>query len=705
MNLRIISLFVLITAIIITSSLSADLLSNPGLENDIGNNNIPDNWSFYSTQLGGGSHSTLYAENDPANANTGQDSAMLTATNNAYAMIIQQVSPATPGTEYTITGWIKDAMPSGSPSASAPKFKLEFYNSSGSAIIKQEIPVPAVGSTYEFRTASYTAPTGTVWMKAIAVVTQWSPGTSSYYYDDFTLTSQSGPGPGTNVFDLNETSGVFTGFGAQIWGYGDTPAYPNLEQYRQMALTELNIKYVRIENHNESASWPAMQRTRAMTDSLGIDWVYMTWIAWCCTDAGGMLNNVSAFSSWWVSHVADLYAHGIPIEYIEEMNEPDSWGAWSTGISYTNFNLLMIQMRADLDAAGLTGVGLIGPGPASIWEFPNYANAMTAPGNASIAGWSTHAWGSDGAWSGDGGAGAGQYTQDTFVNNFIVHADNQNPSIPKFVTEYSTHERTFHGVTYPNGDSYGTWDPGKTFPYYSVTNSMPYAARVYENTLGILNSGAQAPFIWQANDEPTETITGSKRKAWGLIDLWGQPKPVYLALKTLYPKIPVGAQVVTPPNQSASPLYKGIYKDGTRIVVGVANDTPSLQTGTVELINAPANLQVYEALACEIVTWGNVATGTPDQAQIVNRNITLIPAAAGEYSFDVTLPRDSTLTIVLDVGIADLNANGTVDTDDLRILAGELGQTPVLADIAPSQGDGAVNIKDLAMMSRFWDGL
>jgi hypothetical protein len=31
----------------------------------------------------------------------------------------------------------------------------------------------------------------------------------------------------------------------------------------------------------------------------------------------------------------------MPVEYIELMNEPDSGGAWSTGITFSDYNLLV----------------------------------------------------------------------------------------------------------------------------------------------------------------------------------------------------------------------------------------------------------------------------------------------------------------------------------------------------------------------------
>jgi hypothetical protein len=443
------------------------------------------------------------------------------------------------------------------------------------------------------------------------------------------------------------------GFGAQIWGHGPDENYPDLLEIRRKALSELNIKYVRIDNRSQGATWEEMKQTRAMADEVGIKWVYMTWGAPGKYSSEGKLVDIEGFADWWVTEVKDLYDHGIETEYIELMNEPDSRGWWSTGITGEQFNSLVKLLRPKLDAAGFGDVGIVGAGPSNIWASRRYSEAFDSEGASAMAAWSTHAWGGDTPRNAKPGGSA----LESMMKMFVEPTEKLNPSIPKFVTEYATHARRFGGVEYPHCDRYGEWDPDKVFPYYSATNTMGYAVRVYENTLALLNSGANAPFLWQAIDEPTETnppgYGDRKRKSWGALDLWGRPKPVFGALKTLYPKIPIGARVVVSPDQSANALYAGAYISGNRVVVGISNNTESEKSSTLQFDHAPAGLKIVEAIAFEQSYWGDAEKGDPDAGRTVNRTLTLGPGGAGEYAIEVALPANSTLTIVLDTGGAN----------------------------------------------------
>ena len=50
----------------------------------------------------------------------------------------------------------------------------------------------------------------------------------------------------------------------------------------------------------------------------------------------------------------------------------------------------------------------------------------------------------------------------------------------------------------------------------------------------------------------------------------------------------------------------------------------------------------------------------------------------------------------------DLNGDGTVDIDDMGILAGEWRSSGVWADIEPAGGDGIVNLRDFAVLASNW---
>ena len=84
-----------------------------------------------------------------------------------------------------------------------------------------------------------------------------------------------------------------------------------------------------------------------------------------------------------------------------------------------------------------------------------------------------------------------------------------------------------------------------------------------------------------------------------------------------------------------------------------------------------AGVQIVEAPACVIDHQGDPSIEDPDTAQVVYRSLTVEP----DNSIDVTLPSDSTLTIVCDLLFAagDIDRDGNVDLDDYDILADCLG--------------------------------
>jgi len=419
--------------------------------------------------------------------------------------------------------------------------------------------------------------------------------------------------------------------------------YPDIHANRQKALDELNIKFIRITR--ERTSWDDMRKTRQMTDALGIKWVYMVWSGPRKYSQKRKLSDVEGFAEWWTEQVKELYKNNVPVEYIELMNEPDSGGQWSTGITGSQYNDLIKSLRPKLDKAGYSNVGILGPGLSSLsWSKPApYLKALDIAGASNLTYWSTHSWDDDKA----GPLGIVKYWPD-----FGGNAKDLNRSLPVFVTEYATKQKSFHGIEYPMPDDYGKWNDDNVFPYYSSSNTMPFAARVYANTFALLNSGASALFIWQINDEPTEVNPHGrgrrKSKSWGFVDLWGKPKPVYNALMTICPKIPAGSKVIKSPDQKSNKLYSGVLVDKDRVIIGIANDRTFEVSSAFKLKNAPPGLKVIEAVAFEQSYKGNRKKGDPDKGRTVNRNVKLVSGNPGQYSIEVTLPPDSTLTIICD---------------------------------------------------------
>jgi hypothetical protein len=381
---------------------------------------------------------------------------------------------------------------------------------------------------------------------------------------------------------------------------------------------DLGIRFIRITKG--SASWEQLQSLRAITDNLGIEWVYTLWQApRAYQNRDGYLIHVPGFARHWRTVVEELDRRGLRPHYIELMNEPDSDGTWSTAIRPSDYNALVKQTRLELDRAGFEDVGIVGPGVAHLnWLNHNseWIDALDDVAVDELAAWSTHGWDDGDACHGGAACIERQWPE------FAVSADTKDPAKPKWITEYATRETTFRGVKYPHPDETGG---------YSAAHSMPYAVRVYENTLALLNAGASAAFYWFAEDRST---------SWGYVDAAGKRKPVFHTLKSLWSAIPVGARVVKPPDQSRCGVYAGAFVHRKKLTIGLANDG-DVERETRIRITGTSRLEIVEATACVWDRRGDPATETPDTCRTIPRSIN----ADRNGVINVALPGYSTLTI------------------------------------------------------------
>jgi hypothetical protein len=427
------------------------------------------------------------------------------------------------------------------------------------------------------------------------------------------------------------------GFGTQVFTFNNNQKIDLLGK-----LEQLNIRYVRL---TRQGTWEQMRSLRELTDRLSIEWVYTVWSApGELSDEKGMLEDLPGFTRWWVEQVEALTREGMKPRYVELMNEPDSMGHWSTGIAPEAYNSVVKAIRKALDERGFLDIGIVGPGLAHLdWGQHNttWIEALDVHGIESLAAWSTHSW-DDGDLC-RGGASCIERQSRPFQS--VTRG--QDGRKPVFVTEYGSKETEYQGGRYPNPAS-TVWcadaDHGRR--YYSVTNTVAYAVRLYENSLALLNSGANVPFVWQLADEVSEL--NELGKSWGLIDIEGRPKPAFVALTTLCPTLPIGARVVRAPDQSSNRLYASVFVHEDDIVVAISNDVNVSRTSTIRLRNVAGRLEVGNAVAFEMERRGDPATMEPDIGRIVERRLPpVIRDGGGDHLFHVSLPASSTLTVVL----------------------------------------------------------
>jgi hypothetical protein len=194
----VIGLVAAVSILLVPAVASANMLVNPGLEDyfiDEFDNPVPTGWGLWqSAWEGWGSPSWITPHIDDGTAysglnawehGAGDDGA---SGNGGYSLLIQDIPSASPGVAYTMSAYAADAL---GGSTTEPGLKLEFYDADGALISFNEvlIEIPDDGDYYYIEQTTI-APEGTVWMKAIALATEWSGGRSAYRFDDLVLTPE-----------------------------------------------------------------------------------------------------------------------------------------------------------------------------------------------------------------------------------------------------------------------------------------------------------------------------------------------------------------------------------------------------------------------------------------------------------------------------------------------------------------------------------
>ncbi|MDB5104157.1 MAG: O-Glycosyl hydrolase [Fibrobacteres bacterium] len=430
-----------------------------------------------------------------------------------------------------------------------------------------------------------------------------------------------GPVHADVAFDMASVTGRTGGFGCFAWA-GMKAGYAEFDA--------LAIRYVRLSRDNDS--WADLQAFRAFCDQRKIKWVYTLWQAPAqYKDGSNMLTDPDGFARHWKDVVADLDAHHCRPESIDLMNEPDSKGVWSTGIAPETMNLLIHAVRRELDLAGYSDVGIAGPNLTSMsdWSGPKaYFNAMDAESVGSMTAFATHPWGDDVARQDC--RGGGDCLEKTW-SGFGASAKAKDPSKPLWILEYATRQYVYDGISYPDPDKVGQ---------YNASFTMPYAVRTFENTLAFLNLGATVPFYWDAEDSPGST------KQWGYIDEHGAKKPIYHALKALYPHIPAGSSVIKAGAQD-SLLYAGAYLNDTGVTLAIANDSKGARDMTVRFSHAGGTLAFDRAIAVETASRPDPSLKQADQCAVSPKALVIAGEGEEGYSLRVSLAGYSTLTVLL----------------------------------------------------------
>lgn len=173
-----------VMCMVLVSSASANLLVNPGFEDDVDSNGRPDGWTLDGVSYGGGSSWRTYIQDDAAGANSGDDymDIGVMGGTGGYSQVYQDIA-ATAGVEYTFSAYAASAE---IVAGETVDFKLvfEFYDASGTRIsvtrLTQTIDMDGL---YYLQSESMIAPEETVTFRACVV----TPNGNNILLDDVSV--------------------------------------------------------------------------------------------------------------------------------------------------------------------------------------------------------------------------------------------------------------------------------------------------------------------------------------------------------------------------------------------------------------------------------------------------------------------------------------------------------------------------------------
>ena len=440
-------------------------------------------------------------------------------------------------------------------------------------------------------------------------------------------------------FDINDISHQFAGFGAQVWP-GDMRVETLFADLHMRCLrmcpggcsnpptdaTPLQMDAYIDSEYNGTIRGNSIVASLQMAERLDVRVILNMFggpTAWLDADHRLKSESFDDFARLWASQVYFFKSRGLSIHFIEMANEPE--GDWNIYIPDTDYNTVVTLLRQELDGRGLTDVGIIGPGLAYLYHGSTWINAMDSDGRAALAGWSTHAWdegwGHTDAWP--------SFLDQRWRDYFGVAVDIADPthSKPIIVTEYATGVRTYNGVTYGN----------------DFTETNPFAQRCYENSLTLINNGANVLCYWEAANQSWQTSP----PLFGLLRADSTLRPVYDAFSTLLPFIPDNAMVLRKTWNDDDISAAGFVGEN-QLVLAFANSTANTVNRTVG-VTGITSFTIAEAQAFE-------------SGAVVDK-LSQVSFDYDASSMDVTLLPESTLTIAAIVNECTVKRMGDISGD------------------------------------------
>ncbi|MEA3287041.1 MAG: hypothetical protein U9Q77_06665 [Candidatus Marinimicrobia bacterium] len=384
-------------------------------------------------------------------------------------------------------------------------------------------------------------------------------------------------------FDLSQDVGPFNGMGANV-----PISFYSRRMKPLQTLNDLGIKVIRVKR--EADNWDDILALRTATQRLGIKWVYsVDAIPANFVDRHGQLADIKGFAGWWAEEVDELFYQEVPADYIELLSRPDSSPNDSLPLTPDSYNALIHAVRKELDLRDFQQVGIVGPSlstPELSGDLESWYMNLDQEAFDILDHWTVHAWADSTAAENIGSA----------VADLKKYLSNIESLKPIWVSSYATAETNFNHEKYPDPDRYDQIGnlPGFETYYYSASFSMPYALRVYSNTLRLLEHGGVMPLIYQLYDAPTDVK--HKKQSRGLLDLNGVAKPAFTTLINLIKRIPANA-VIVPASENLQPnLMSLCFRSQEQVVVTICNENTSPQTIQVRMHGSGHSMEFTRAV-------------------------------------------------------------------------------------------------------------
>jgi len=273
--------------------------------------------------------------------------------------------------------------------------------------------------------------------------------------------------------------------------------------------------------------------------------------------------NLGDYANLLTAQMVWLQRQGVQAVAVELTNEPQ--GAWDTQFEREQYAALVLKTRAAMDARGLQGWAIAGPG-AGIRDFDHFIGGMV---NANAA------------------KALGYVSAHSYVTPQVL-ADSAGPGMASFLGrgKFGPILITEFGVKKHNDDD------AQAAADLDV-NSPAYAVQAAASATLLLGQGASGLIYWQLQD------FGFTKKQHGMLSEDGQRRPVANAMKALFGGVPVGAKAVGARKPNAE-LPAAALQAGGKTYVMLVNPGSQAQAVTARLsgtkdCGAVARVDAYNA--------------------------------------------------------------------------------------------------------------